>query len=101
MTDERDLLDEADGEEDLAAAADYDFGFIVRPGLRLSYVEAVLKSTRLIVPPFHRQTLIRLIKNGTLEGIQTRAGWLVYEDSFKAWARSCNHEKDRSVSASV
>ena len=66
----------------------YDFGFTHRPCLRLSRIEEILKQTRVIDPVPSRRTLIRSIEAGTLDGKKTKAGWIVYEDSFKAWVRS-------------
>ena len=61
-----------------------------RSKLRLSEVERLIKTHRLIVPPPSRQTLANLCEDGTLEtaGRPTGLGWLVYEDSFWAWADS-------------
>jgi hypothetical protein len=63
----------------------YDFGFKVRPTLRLSRVEEILRTTRIIEPLPSRRTLINLITEGIIEGKQTSFGYVVYEDSFKSW----------------
>ena len=61
----------------------YHFSFEVRPTLRLSKVEAILRRTRALgeVPPV-RTTLIKMIDDGRLEGRKVNGRWLVYEDSF-------------------
>ena len=63
----------------------YDFGFQVRPTLRLSRVEEILRATHIIEPLPSRRTLVNLILDGTIQGKQTRFGYVVYEDSFKQW----------------
>ena len=70
----------------------YDFGFTHRPALRLSRVEEILKQTRVIDPLPSRRTLIRKLEEGTLDGKKTESGWIVYEDSFRAWVRSYEPE---------
>ena len=70
----------------------YDFGFTHRPALRLSRVEEILKQTRVIDPLPSRRTLIRKLEEGTLDGKKTESGWIVYEDSFRAWVRSYQPE---------
>ncbi len=70
----------------------YDFGFEVRPSLRLSRIEEILQQTRIVDPLPSRQTLINLIEDGTLDGKKTNLGYLVYEDSFKSWVRSLQPE---------
>ena len=66
----------------------------VRSKLRLSEVERLIKVHRVIVPPPSRQTLANMCEDGTLEtaGRPTAFGWLVYEDSFWAWADSFDHD---------
>jgi hypothetical protein len=66
----------------------YDFGFKVRPALRLREIELILRRTRVITPVPSRPTLIGLIECGKLEGRKLSHGWMVYEDSFKEWVRS-------------
>ncbi len=70
----------------------YDFGFEVRPALRLKEIELILRRTRVITPVPSRPTLIGLIESGTLEGRKLSHGWVVYEDSFKAWVKSLQPE---------
>lgn len=66
----------------------FDFGFSHEPCLRLSYIEQILRETRVIEPIPSRQTLIRRIDDGTLKGHKTKSGYLVTETSFKAYVRS-------------
>jgi len=75
----------------------YDFGFTTRPSLRLSRIEDILKQTRILDPVPSRRTLIRSIEDGSLEGKKTKAGWLVYEDSFKQWVRAHQPEVYQSI----
>ena len=70
----------------------YDFGFPVRPAIRLREIETILKKTRVIIPVPSRPTLIGLIDCGKLEGRKVEGVWLVYEDSFKDWVRSFQPE---------
>lgn len=68
----------------------------VRPTLRLSEVEKLIKMHRIIVPPPTRPTLIKRCEEGALEtvgGKATKFGWLVYEDSFWKWARELAGEQ--------
>lgn len=74
----------------------YDFGFKVRPTLRLSRVEEILRATRIIEPVPSRRTLINLIQEGIIEGKQTRFGYVVYEDSFKDWIHNY-HEQSLGI----
>ncbi len=67
------------------------FDIQVRPKMRLSEIERILKDNRAIVPVPSRQTLIRMCESGVLEtptGKPGRSGWLVYEDSFLKWLKS-------------
>ena len=66
----------------------YDFGTQIKPQLRLSRIEEILRRTRVIDPIPSRTTLISLCESGTLDGECTSFGWLVTEESFKAWVRS-------------
>lgn len=70
----------------------YDFGFPVRPAMRLREIETILKQTRVISPVPSRPTLIKLLEAGTLEGRKMARVWLVYEDSFHQWVRSFQPE---------
>ena len=72
----------------LAMPKKYDFGFTHRPALRLARVEEILAQTQIIDPVPSRRTLIREIEEGVLAGKKLKSGWIVYEDSFKAWVRS-------------
>ena len=63
----------------------------IRPKLRLSEVERLIKQHRIITPPPSRATLAHLCEDGTFEtsgGRATNIGWLVFEDSFWSWVRS-------------
>lgn len=70
----------------------YEFGFDVRPALRLREIEMILRRTRVITPVPSRPTLIGMIESGTLEGRKLSHGWIVYEDSFKQWVKSLQPE---------
>ena len=72
----------------------YDFGFEVRPRLRLTRVEDILKQTKVVDPIPSRRTLIRYLEEGKiLQGGQDDSGyWFVFEDSFKRWVRSKHPE---------
>jgi len=62
----------------------------VRPKLRLTEIERLIKKHRIIVPPLSRATLVNMCEDGTVETAGTRptsVGWLVFEDSFWRWAR--------------
>jgi hypothetical protein len=70
------------------------FGVRIRPKLRLSQVEDLIKQHRIVVPCPSRQTLIRMCEEGVLETpgrTPGLSGWLVYEDSFWQWA-GCDAE---------
>jgi hypothetical protein len=70
----------------------YDFGFTIRPILRLRYVEQILQQTRVVVPIPSRSTLIGWLEEGVWEGKKMDYGWVVYEDSFRAWARRLQND---------
>jgi hypothetical protein len=59
----------------------------LRPIMRLSEVERLIKRHRIIIPPLSRKTLQRMCEDGTLESpsVAPGLGWLVYEDSFLSW----------------
>jgi len=59
-----------------------------RPRLKLREVERLIELHRIITPPPTRQTLIRWCEEGIFETADRgeRSPWLVYEDSFWAWA---------------
>jgi len=69
------------------------FGFAPRPKLRLAKVEELIAQHRIVDPPPSRQTLINWIEEGILDGRLTQLGWIVYEDSFIAWAKSLEGEE--------
>ena len=67
----------------------------IRPKLRLSEVERLIKAHRIIVPPPTRHTLIKMCEEGTFETLgakPTNVGWLVFEDSFWKWVEKMNGE---------
>jgi hypothetical protein len=67
----------------------------IRPKLRLSEIERLIKQHRVVVPPLSRATLVNLCEDGTFETAgrrPTKLGWLVFEDSFWAWVRSLDGE---------
>ncbi len=66
----------------------YEFGFDVRPALRLREIELILRRTRIITPVPSRPTLIAMIEDGRLAGRKLSHGWIVYEESFKEWVKS-------------
>ena len=66
----------------------YDFGVEIKPRLRLSRIEEILRRTRAIEPIPSRNKLIALCEDGTFEGECTDFGWLVTEQSFKNWVIS-------------
>lgn len=59
-----------------------------RTVLRLSEIDRLIRTHRIIVPAPSRPKLISLCLTGTFEtvgGEATTFGWLVYEDSFLRW----------------
>ncbi len=66
----------------------FDFGFKTETSLRLQRVEEILRSQRIFEPIPSRNTLIKLIEDGTLSGMKTSVGYVVYEYSFIQWVRS-------------
>lgn len=66
----------------------FDFGFKLEPCLRLQRVEEILREQRIFDPIPSRNTLIKLIEDGTLDGLLTSVGYVVYESSFIAWVKS-------------
>jgi hypothetical protein len=71
----------------------YDFGFPTRRTLRLCEIEDILKRTRVITPVPSRSYFLNKLDEGTLEGHRTEFGWVVYEDSFKAWVKSLQQDE--------
>lgn len=70
----------------------YQFDFEARTMLRLSAIERIIRSNRLIVPAPSRPKLIGLIEEGRLKGKRTEYGWLVFEDSFLQWIREMQED---------
>lgn len=65
----------------------------VRPVMKLSEIERLIRKHRIMVPAPSRQTLIRMCEAGVFETVSEtpgRSGWLVYEDSFIAWVEKLN-----------
>lgn len=65
--------------------------FIARPKLRISEVERLIRTKRIIVPPLSRRKIVAMCEDGTLENAPrktTRDHYLIYEDSFLDWIRS-------------
>jgi hypothetical protein len=76
------------------------FDFPLRPKLRLSEVERLIKLHRIIVPPLSRATLVNMCEDGTFETAgdgPSSVGWLVYEDSFKDWVRNLDGEEKKAA----
>jgi hypothetical protein len=72
----------------------------LRPVIRLSEVERLIKAHRIITPPYSRKTLHRMCEDGTLEtvgGAPQKGGWLVYEDSFFRWVDSLDADKNKNA----
>jgi hypothetical protein len=68
---------------------------LIRPKLRLSEVERLIRIKRIIVPPLSRRTLLALCEDGTLEtapGRRANQTYLIYEDSFLKWVREMDGE---------
>jgi hypothetical protein len=71
----------------------------IRPKMRLSEIERLIRKHRIIVPPLSRATLIKMCEEGTLETAgdsPTNVGWLVYEDSFLKWVEALDGEAARA-----
>jgi len=71
------------------------FGTAIRPKLKLSEIEHLIKKHRIIQPCPARQTLIGFCEDGTFEtsgNAPTSLGWLVYEESFWKWVRSFDED---------
>lgn len=76
-------------------------GVVIRPKLRLSEVERLIKKFRIVVPCPSRQTLIRMCEAGVFEtpgGQAGSSGWEVFEDSFWEWAK-CDQPSEMSLAA--
>ena len=65
------------------------------PKLRLSRIEEILRRTRVIEPIPSRPKLIALCEEGILDGQRTDFGWVVSEESFKAWVKSLNQQTNQ------
>ena len=71
----------------------------LRPLLRLSEIERLIRIHRIIVPPLARRTLIAMCEDGTFETAPRRRSnskYLVYEDSFLKWVESMTGIGDES-----
>lgn len=72
----------------------------LRPIIRLSEVERLIRRHRIIVPPLSRSTLTRMCEDGTFEtagGAPSKLGWLVYEDSFLKWIESLDRPANKNA----
>ncbi len=68
----------------------------LRPKLRLSEIERLIRSHRIIIPAPSRRALICLCEDGTLETAGKKRPndpWLVYEDSFLKWLKSLDRRQ--------
>lgn len=70
----------------------YDFGFPVRKKLRLCEVEDILRRSQILRPVPSRSYFLKKLEDGSLEGHRTEFGWVVYEDSFRAWVKSLEQQ---------
>ncbi len=64
------------------------FDISPRTALRLSEIDRLIRTHRIIVPAPSRPKLIDLCTSGVFETVgnaPTTFGWLVYEDSFLKW----------------
>ena len=67
----------------------------LRTKLRLSVIQRLIETHRILIPPPSRRTLINMCEDGRFETASNPPGpmgWLVYEDSFWKWARSLDGE---------
>ena len=60
--------------------------------MRLSRVLEILKQLKVIDPVPTRQTFIRWIESGKIEGRKIDGGYIVYEDSLREWIKSLQPE---------
>lgn len=76
----------------------------VRPKIRLSEVERLIRRHRIIIPPLSRKTLQKMCEDGTFEtagGAPGHLGWLVYEDSFLKWIDKLDIEQKKKAAATI
>jgi len=62
----------------------------LRPKLRLSEIERLIRKHRIIVPTPSRRALVAMCEDGTFETpkrTSSQQTWLVYEDSFLKWVK--------------
>jgi len=72
----------------------------LRPVMRLSEVEKLIKRHRIITPPPSRKTLQRMCEDGTFDAVgnaTTSLGWLIYEDSFLRWVDTLDDTKIKNA----
>lgn len=67
--------------------AGVNFGFVIRPTLRLYDVLEIMEQTQVLGNKPSRHTLIAMIESGELDGRLTRVGWVVFIDSLESWLR--------------
>jgi hypothetical protein len=72
--------------------ARFNLDFSHRPSMRLSRVLEVLEQLKVIDPVPTRQTLIRWIEAGKIDGKKLDGGYVVYEDSLREWIKSVQPE---------
>jgi hypothetical protein len=76
----------------------------LRPMIRLSEVERLIKRLRIINPPLSRKTLQRMCEDGTFESPSVapgQLGWLVYEDSFLRWVEQIGGLENRNAAKNI
>jgi len=66
----------------------FNFGFTTDTLFRLQEVQEILREEEIFASVPSRPTLVGLIEDGTLEGIRTSMGYMIYRSSFVAWVRS-------------
>jgi hypothetical protein len=69
----------------------------IRPVVKLSEIERLIRRHRIMTPVPSRQTLIRMCESGIFETVREspgRSGWLVYEDSFIRWVKDLNASRE-------
>jgi len=76
----------------------------LRPIIRLSEVERLIKRHRIIIPPLSRKTLQRMCEDGTFESPSIapgQLGWLVYEDSFLRWVEQIGGVENKNAAKNI
>jgi hypothetical protein len=64
----------------------------IRPKIRLSEIERLVRKHHILTPPLCRSTLVNMCQDGTFETAggapHPSLGWLVIEKSFLEWVKS-------------